>query len=56
MNIHRVKKETLVKTIEESGCDMLQDKLDGTETKEEIVEYLKECDCKILKQKFSGVE
>jgi hypothetical protein len=35
---------------------MLQDKLDGTETKEEIVDYLKECDCKVLKQKFSGID
>jgi hypothetical protein len=51
-----VKKETLIETIDESGCDMLQDKLDGTETKEEIVKYLKECECKVLKQKFSGID
>ena len=56
MNINRVKKETLVKTIEDSGCEMLKDKLDGEETKEEIVSYLKKCECKVLKEKFSGIE
>jgi hypothetical protein len=56
MNIQRVKKDTIIKTIEESGCEMLKDKLDGTETKEEIVEYLHKCDCPTLKKKFSGIE
>jgi hypothetical protein len=56
MNINRVKKDTLVSTIEKSGCSMLKDKLDGDETKEEIVEYLKKCECKVLKEKFSGIE
>lgn len=51
-----MKKETLINTIDKSGCKMLQNKLDGSETKEEIVEYLKECDCKVLKEKFSGIE
>lgn len=51
-----MKKDTIVNTIEKSGCDMLKDKLDGTETKEEIVDYLKHCDCKVLKEKFSGIE
>ena len=55
MSVHRVKKETIIKTIEDDGCDMLKDKLDGTETKEEIVEYLKECDCPSLKKRFSGL-
>ena len=56
MNINQVKKDTIISTIEKSGCDMLKDKLDGTETKEEIVEYLKECDCPTLKKRFSGIE
>lgn len=55
INVSRVKKERLVAVIEEEGCKMLKDKLDGTETKEEIVEYLKECDCPVLKKRFSGV-
>ena len=42
--------------IEEEGCSMLKNKLDGTETKEEIVEYLKDCDCPALKKRFTGVE
>ena len=56
MNIQRVKKETIISTIKKSGCEMLKDKLDGTETKEEIVEYLHKCDCPTLKKKFSGIE
>jgi hypothetical protein len=51
-----VKKETLVQTIEEEGCSMLQNKLEGDETKEEIVSYLKKCDCPALKKRFTGVE
>jgi hypothetical protein len=35
---------------------MLQDKLDGSETKDEIVRYLKMCDCPSLKKRFSGIE
>jgi len=46
----------VLKEIEKSGCDMLKDKLDGTETKDEIVKYLKHCDCPVLKEKFSGIE
>lgn len=56
MNVHRVKKDTLIKTIDDEGCKMLQDKLDGTETKEEIVSYLKECECPALKKRFTGIE
>ena len=56
MNINRVKKDTLVATIEKSGCEMLKGKLEGDETKDEIVEYLKECDCPVLKKRFSGIE
>lgn len=54
--MERVKKETLIKTIESEGCKMLQDKLEGDETKEEIVSYLKKCDCPVLKKRFSGLE
>ena len=56
MNINRVKKETIVRTIEKSGCTLLKDKLEGDETKEEIIEYLTECSCPVLKKKFSGIE
>ena len=56
MNIQQVKKDTIIKTIEESGCEMLKDKLDGTETKEEIIDYLCKCDCPVLKEKFAGIE
>ena len=31
---------------------MLNDKLDGSETKEVIVKYLKKCNCPVLKEKF----
>jgi hypothetical protein len=31
---------------------MLDNKLDGTETKEEIIKYLKRCDCPTLKEQF----
>ena len=53
MRLSRVKKETIIKAIKQEGCEMLNDKLDGTETKEEIVEYLKECDCPALKKRFT---
>ena len=56
MNINRVKKDTIINTIEKSGCEMLKDRLEGDETKEEIVEYLKACDCPTLKKRFSGIE
>lgn len=49
-------KEEILEAIEEDGCQMLQDKLDGSETKEEIIEYLKRCDCPVLKKRFSGIE
>jgi hypothetical protein len=45
-----------VRVIEDEGCKMLKNKLDGSETKEEIVSYLKECDCPVLKKRFSGVD
>jgi hypothetical protein len=32
---------------------MLNDKLDGSESKEVIVKYLQRCDCPVLKEKFS---
>jgi len=53
--VKSVKNETLIRKIEEDGCKMLQDKLDGTETKEEIVEYLQKCNCPSLKKQFSGI-
>jgi len=43
----------LIEVIEEEGCDMLKDKLDGSETKEVIVKYLKKCDCPALKKRFT---
>lgn len=42
--------------IEEEGCPMLKNKLEGDETKEEIVRYLKKCDCPVLKKRFSGID
>jgi hypothetical protein len=47
-----VSKHDILEAIEEDGCDMLNNKLDGTETKKEIVRYLKHCDCPVLKAKF----
>ena len=55
MNVNSVKKDTLIKKIEEDGCDMLKNNLDGNETKEEIIDFLKECECKSLKKIFSGI-
>ena len=43
-------KEDLIHAIETSGCRMLKDKLDGTETKDEIVAYLEKCKCPTLKK------
>jgi hypothetical protein len=54
-NINRVKKETIIKKIEESGCQMLKNKLDGTETREELVEYLIRCKCPKIHKIFSGL-
>ena len=51
-----MKKEEILEAIEKDGCKMLQDKLDGTETKEEIVDYLKMCNCPVLQKRFSGLE
>ena len=45
-------KKELIKTIEDDGCTMLQDKLDGSESKELIVKYLKKCDCPSLRKRF----
>ena len=56
LNIKRVKKARIIKEIEKSGCSMLKDKLDGTETKEEIVEYLTLCNCPKIHKIFSGIE
>ena len=56
LNINRVKKARIIKEIEKSGCSMLKDKLDGTETKEEIVEYLTLCKCPKIHKIFSGIE
>jgi hypothetical protein len=50
--IKDVTKAQIIKTIKAKGCDMLTEKLDGTETKAEIVEYLKACKCKVLKKHF----
>lgn len=55
-NINRVKKETVIKEINKSGCDMLKDKLEGNETKAEIVEYLTLCKCPKIHKIFSGIE
>lgn len=51
-----MKKEDIIDEIERSGCEMLRDKIDGSETKEEIIEYLTECKCPVLKKKFSGID
>jgi hypothetical protein len=48
-----VSKAEVLKEIEDSGCKMLKDKLDGEETKAEVVKYLHMCDCPILQKKFS---
>jgi len=42
-----------LKEIVKADCPMLNDKLDGSETKEVIVKYLHRCDCPVLKEKFS---
>lgn len=42
-------KQEVIDLIQSSGCKMLQDKLDGDETKDEIVAYLKRCKCPIIK-------
>lgn len=42
-------KDELIYLINSSGCKMLQNKLDGTETKDEIVSYLVSCKCPIIK-------
>lgn len=49
----QVSKADVLEEIEESGCKMLKEKLDGTETKAEVVKYLHLCDCPTLKAKFS---
>lgn len=56
IDIRKCKKERIVKEIEKSGCQMLKDKLDGTETKEEIIKYLKKCKCPKLHQIFTGID
>ena len=42
-------KEEIIELINSSGCKMLNDKLDGDETKEQIVAYLKKCNCPVIK-------
>jgi hypothetical protein len=56
MNIHKATKERILEDIEKSGCKMLQDKLDGSETKDEIIEYLYECRCPKIHSLYSGLE
>jgi hypothetical protein len=46
----------IVEEIRKAGCDMLNGKIDGSETKEELIEYLKHCRCPVLRKKFSGVK
>ena len=48
----QVKKETLIRKIEENGCKMLKDKLKGDETKEEIIKYLVDCKCPVIHKIF----
>ena len=43
-------KSELIAFIDSSGCNMLKDKLDGSETKEEIISYLKRCKCPVIKK------
>jgi len=50
--IASVTKAQIIKIIKAKGCNMLAEKLDGTETKAEIVEYLRACKCKVLKRYF----
>jgi len=50
--IASVTKAQIIKVIKRSGCTMLKEKLDGTETKAEIVEYLHACKCPVLKKHF----
>ncbi len=40
--------------IDKKGCKMLQNKLDGSETKTEVINYLAECKCPVLKKMFYG--
>lgn len=42
-------KEELIHLINSSGCQMLKNKLDGSETKQEIVDYLISCKCPVIK-------
>ena len=48
-------KKQLIQIIEDSGCDMLRDMIDGDETKDELVKHLKQCNCPTLKNNFSGI-
>jgi hypothetical protein len=51
--IDEVTKDQLIRVIKRSGCKMLKEKLDGTETKAEIVEYLHACKCPVLRKLFA---
>jgi hypothetical protein len=51
--VSEASKADILKTVEASGCEMLKDKLDGTETKAEVVKYLHACKCPTLKAKYS---
>ena len=52
---YAVKKDELIKSIRDSGCDMLNNEITADTTKEEIVEYLKECDCPSLKKLYKNI-
>ena len=43
-------KDELISAIDSYGCKMLQNKLDGSETKEEILAYLRKCNCPVIKK------
>jgi len=50
-----VKKETLIRKIEERGCKMLKDNVKGDETREELIDYLGRCKCPLINKIFSGI-
>ena len=55
IDVHRVSKEELIRTIDKYGCKMLKKNLRGDETKEEILLFLMICDCPVLKKMFTGL-
>jgi hypothetical protein len=56
IDVNAITKAQLIKIIQDKGCSMLKDKLDGTETKAEIVEYLHRCKCPVLKKLFYPIQ